>query len=62
MKIRITKEEIAEIRENNSEILFNLRTSKRFRDICKRWKAKNKRPIKQLIIFAVLKYLIEEGE
>lgn len=60
MKIRITKDEIEEIKDNNSEIIFNLRTSAKFRDICKRWKRKNKRPVKQLIVFAVLKYLIEE--
>jgi hypothetical protein len=62
MKIRITKDEIEEIKDNNSEIIFNFRTSARFRDVCKRWKRKNKRPVKQLIVFAVLKYLIEEGE
>lgn len=62
MKIRITKDEIEEIKDNNSEIIFNFRTSSKFRDVCKRWKRKNKRPVKQLIVYSVLKYLIEEGE
>jgi hypothetical protein len=62
MRIRVTKDDINDIRDNNSEIIFNLRTSRRFRDICKRWKKKNRKPVKQLIVYAVLKYLIEEGE
>jgi len=61
-KINIKKHEIDEIRAYNSECMMNIRTSKKFIELVKRWKKKNKRPVKQLIIYATLKYLINEDE
>ena len=59
-RIRINKKDIEEIKQYNSETMISIRASKRFQELCWRWRVKYRKPVKQLIVYATLKYLMEE--